>query len=80
MRKGFPALAASAIIVVWRITEMYRKATDVVRTAGVGMALGAAAGIAGGLALGGRGRRMKRRARSAANAVGEFIGSVGRMF
>lgn len=59
---------------------MSQKYSGIVKLAGVGMAMGAAAGIAGGCIMNSRRRSMKRRAHMAANAVSDLMSNIGYMF
>ena len=50
------------------------------KSAGIGMAVGAAAGIAGGLMMNGKKHSMRRRAKHAAGVVGDMLDSVSMIF
>ena len=59
---------------------MNKGITNAAKSAGIGMAVGAAAGIAGSLMMNGKKHANRRRAKHAAGVVGDMLDSVSMIF
>ena len=65
---------------IWRIIKMTNTAMNCIKGIGIGVAIGAAAGIACKCASNSRKHTLKYRARHAADAVENMLGSLAYMF
>ncbi len=72
--------AVKYLIILGRTVNMVRNASAAIKGAGVGLLIGAAAGIAGGMMAKTNKRRLKKQMRSVSGSVTDLLDNIGYMF